>query len=246
MSSELEVGFSVVCPQVDYGGNSGAWNPKTRGPVYCAMERARLDNAFAILFAADIMYGKELSGDYSCVWEVYRHYQTDPRTGDDLLTSGGERIFSHYAWSRALRKFSGSKGSGWLYNENTLNAAMSGVALLFAQPAILRDGDWHAAIPTSPARSIFDGNIVAKYGGTDVQKDYTFVASSKLGNQEVIRLLNEGHYAFHADDVAGTRVYVPWAAGKTMNSVPIKEGRGRIEAENSKKTPVGRYYRTPM
>ncbi len=173
-----------VYPQVDYGQSGGAWVPASRGPVYQAMERARADPAFARLFAADILFGREESGG---------HYWTDEQT---------------------------RKTCRWLYNENTLNASQTWVALLFGPPSTLLDGVW------------------LKVGALCTGSDWGFVAESPLTG-DTLRMLEEGHWAFSAMGRNGVLARVPYAT----DSKPLKTYRGRIECGNSKKIPQRLYYK---
>lgn len=229
--------MSIQCPQVDYGQGSGVWNPATRGPVYNAMERARWDKPFGLLFAMDILFGKEATGNFIYYWVREEIWETDAQ-GEFVLDENGEKILAGYRWAYATDKFRGNGGSGWLYNSNTLNAARSWVALMFGPPATCIDGVWRIVHPCCPlfewVRPVDD----------PVRGNFTFVPGGNLRNTEIIRLLNEGHWAFETTDAAGVRVCVPWSPD--LRSAPMKLGRGRPEAENSKRIPRGRYYRDPF
>ena len=129
---------------------------------------------------------------------------------------------------------------GYMYNENTLNAAKSWVPQAFGAPAVKdKDGNWYQA------NLLANGNVAkANY---DPSKDkakgsmndmliaqgegYGFIAGNKITDPNTLRMLNEGHYAFSAKGFDGSQVYVPWASGY----VPKKGYAGKPEAGNYKK-----------
>ncbi len=191
-------------PQVDYGQGSGAWIPASRAPVYQAMERARLESYFARMFAADILFGREESGGHTWGYETVDQGHYD---------NNGDWIPNPVP---VLTRFS----CKWLYNENTLNASKTWVALLFGPPSVQSGSAWFKA--------------GAFWSGSD----WGFIAEDSPSG-DTLRMLQEGHWAFSATGCNGVTVCVPYAE----DSKPLKEGRGRIECGNSKKTPQGRYYR---
>ncbi len=249
-------------PQIDYGQRSGAWCPDSRAPVYQAMERARLDPAFARLFAADILFGREESGGhcwgYAGTWYIVVGYpdldlgldytQEDETRWDDGSGIGtpGWRFYSpgwpwgedgpSYVWRPKGGRFE-QKGMQrfkckWLYNENTLNAAKSWVAQLFGPPAVRSGSSWLTA--------------GAWCTGGDASPDWGFIAESPVTGGaapagDTARMLSEGHYAFSAKGCNGLTVYVPYAA----DAKPLKDGRGRWECGDGKRTARGRYYEIP-
>jgi hypothetical protein len=116
-----------------------------------------------------------------------------------------------------------------------LNASKSWVAQAFGAPVISDGkGGWRKAVrltqetTTTPVtdnrgRPVLDesGNQAVKastWQGND------FAAGDAVTDANLIRLLNEGHYAFAGTGERGAKVYVPWAEGfipaKGTNEAP--------------------------
>ena len=178
---DLPSGYSLIFPQWNYGQGSGAWNPATAAPIYQQVEKARIVPDFALVFAADILFGKERSGDSCYVWEY----------GPNLT------------YVRAKYRTRGENGkNGWLYNQNSLNASKSGVPQFFGPPAVHASGAWRYAVPCTTTSNGL------KPPGTGT---FTFVAEDALSQADIIRQLNAGHCSFSAADSYGVVVCVPYA-----------------------------------
>lgn len=203
--------------EVDYGQGKQAFSPAERGPVYQQIEKAKQDAAFAQMFAADIMLGKEASGG-----AVYG------KNGQAISTK-----------------------NGYMYNQNTLNAAKSWVPQTFGAPAVQdKNGNWYQAnllangnVVTADNRRLLEDNRGKPQQDKFIKtgEGYGFIPGAKITDKETLRLLNEGHYAFTAKGFDGSNVYVPWASGYT----PKKGYGGKPEAENYKKDPQRQKVRTP-
>ncbi len=211
----------TVFPQYDYGQGEGAWNPASGSLVYRRMEQARFVPSFALTFCMDILFGKERSGDQCYFWS------SDPVYGTD---AHGESVITGYTFTRLKHKTRGSKGNGWLYNDNTLNASRSGVPQMFGPPAAKSGGMWRYAVPcTTMAGDPLPAGV----------PQFTFVIDSPVEDGAYLRMLDAGHAAFVARDHYGTAVCVPYA----LHWEPRKQRRGRPECGDSKTRPVGSFYR---
>lgn len=196
------LGIRYSIPQVDYGQKKGAFNPDSRAPVYQQVERARKEGDFASLFAADIMFGKKESGEF-----VYTYAPGKAGSGGE--PASGTELGKHKV-----------NGQGYLYNKNSLNASQSWVPQAFAAPAVRGDdGAWYSA------QLLYD----PKAGKG--KSPFGFIPGQKITDENAVRLLEGGHYAFKAEGAGGTEVYVGWAGGFE----PKKNERGAPEAANRKK-----------
>ena len=222
--------------QVDYGQGKQAFNPSTREPVYQQIEKAKQDNEFAQMFAADIMLGKEASGGVVYGYNPYKGYSADKLVNDlgfDPLTAKSIASSGDYLAKRVK--------DGYLYNENTLNASKSWVPQTFGAPAVQdKNGNWYQANLLANGSVSFQkggerhkggSRGMAGYNYNKKGEGYGFIPGAKITDAETLRLLNEGHYAFSAKGFDGSEVYVPWAKGYA----PKKGYGGKPEAGNYKK-----------
>ena len=196
-------------PKVDYGQGAGkAWNPSTRSEVYQQADKARNDAAFANQFAADIILSKEATGG-----KVYD------------LQGNAQRI----------------NNQGYLYNKNSLNAAESWAGQAFGAPAIKgEDGNWYTAysqlnMNTGKTERIHGGRenhyttTHNAYSGGKAD-GFGFIQGKRITDENMLRQLNEGAYAFSAQGANGSTVYVPYASGYQVQ----KSEGGKPEAANYK------------
>lgn len=149
--------------------------------------------------------------------------------------ASGSKVYGKNGQSIAANK------QGYMYNENTLNAAKSWVPQTFGAPAVKdKEGNWYQA------NLLANGNVIKADNSKLVQDNrgkfqvdkfsksgegYGFIAGNKITDPNTLRLLNEGHYAFSAKGFDGSQVYVPWA----NDYVPKKGYAGKPEAGNYKK-----------
>ena len=202
---------SDFLPKVNYGQAEGqAWNPSTRSEVYQQADKARNDAAFANQFAADIIFSKE-------------------ETGGSAYLLNGEKV--------------GLNSQGYLYNKNSLNAAKSWAGQAFGAPAIKgEDGNWYTAYGQLNVNKVPIKKRVLT-GGRDNQQiidshqyvrgnasGFGFIQGERINDENLIRQLNEGAYAFSAQGANGSTVYVPYASGYQVQ----KSEGGKPEAANYK------------
>ncbi len=196
-------------PKVDYGQGEGkAWVPATRAEVYQRAEKARADAAFANQFAADIILSKKGTG--STVYDL---------KGNAVKVNN----------------------SGYLHNKHSLNAAESWAGQAFGAPAVKgADGNWYTAYSqlnmVEEKRKSLQGGRESHYetirsvynpGGSS---GYGFVQGERISDQNLLRQLESGSYAFSAKGANGLDVYVPFASG-----YELKKGEGgKPEAGNYK------------
>lgn len=224
---------TMVFPQINYGQGDGAWSPASSAPVYQKMERARFDAAFALLFCMDILFGKERSGDSVYVWEYVPVFEYDSNEGSQVVVSG--------YWIKNKVQTEGSKGTGWLYNDNSLNASRSGVPHMFGPPASRSGASWLYAVPCTTTRDVTLPPVFPQLSLPVSMPQFSFVLENALTGNDAryVRLLDAGHVAFAATDHYGTTVAVPYALGWE----PVKQRRARPECGNSKASPRGSFYR---
>jgi len=201
----------------DYGqGSAGAaFNPSSRDPVYQQVARARGDQDFARFFAWDILTAKPGSGDY-----LYSAYDVQTPSSGQNHTAKRFGAAPQYTAPQytTTREISAGKRGNYLNTRHQLNATNSWVAQAFGAPAMKdADGTWRLAM-----RFGSDTSGGQSWSGRD------FTPGGAITDQNVIRLLNEGHYAFSAKGERGTEVFIPWAAGYTP-------GKGQQEAKEMKK-----------
>ncbi|MDR2161216.1 MAG: hypothetical protein LBO77_03645 [Desulfovibrio sp.] len=139
----------------------------------------------------------------------------------DILFGKPEGKYYYQETETGLERTKAAK-NGYLYNENSLNAAKSWVAQAFGVPAMRgEDGAWYKASPLLKPPSF----------ASKAQTQYGYTQGGRITDAQTLRLLNEGHFAFSARGYNGSEVYVPWAEG----FAPGKGGRGKPEAGDAKK-----------
>ncbi len=208
MDNLFGVRLDDLLPKVNYGQADGtAWTPSSRGEVYQQAEKARSDAAFANQFAADIIFSKK-------------------NTGSTAYDRSGKAV-----------KFN---NNGYLYNKNSLNAAQSWAGQAFGAPAVKgADGNWYTAygqlnMTARTVKTVSGGRegtrgTLTVYNGAP--GDYGFVQGERITDENLVRQLNSGTYAFTAQGSNGSTVYVPYASGYELQ----KGEGGKIEAGNYKR-----------
>lgn len=203
--------------QVDYGQGKQAFNPSDRGPVYQQVEKARQDDAFAQMFAADIMLGKEASGGV-----IYG------KNGQSMAGERGGYLYNKNTLNAASSWVPQTFGAPAVQDKNgdwyQANLLANGNVIKADNSRLVQDN-----------RGKFQVDQFIKTG-----EGYGFIPGAKITDKETLRMLNEGHYAFSAKGFDGSQVYVPWANGY----VPKKGYAGKPEAGNYKKDPERQKVRT--
>ena len=212
----------TIFPQVAYGQGNAAWNPASGAPVFQCMERARQEADFALSFCMDILFGKEHSGNRVWFWATTQHSDSTP---------------PEYSYTKVKEETRGRGGDGWLYNDNTLNAASSGVARMFGPPAAKTAQGWCYVLPCTTRETEEYPGVHPRPAGTP---QFTLVVENPLTGSDAAyaRMLDAGHIAFAARDFYGVLACVPYAFGWE----PLKQFRGRPECGNSKKSPKAALY----
>lgn len=202
--------------QVDYGQGKQAFNPSDRGPVYQQIEKAKQDAAFAQMFAADIMLGKEASGS-----KVYG------KNGQSMAGNKNGYLYNENTLNASKSWVPQTFGAPAVQDKNGD----------WYQANLLANG--------TVAKAKYDTSKDKGKGSMKDMfvrqgEGYGFIPGSKITDKETLRLLNEGHYAFSAKGFDGSQVYVPWA----NDYVPKKGYAGKPEAGNYKKDPERQKVRT--
>lgn len=196
-----------LLPQVDYGQAAGtAWNPASRAEVYQRAEKARADAAFANLFAADIIFSKEGTGN-----GAYDRDGKSVRFNNNGYLYNKNSLNAAESWAGQAFGAPALKGENgdWYTAHGQLNMTSRTVRTVSGG----REGG-------RGARTIYNG----------AAGNYGFVQGEKITDADMIRQLNSGAYAFTAKGANGATVYVPYALGYELQ----KGAGGKPEAGNYK------------